>query len=83
MFNFNNLGVALDTNLKFYTSVTKGLKLKVKKFWGPITTFVDVIGENLVKEHGGFLRSPILNGAISHVPGTIFLYNIVALWEIL
>ena len=30
---FNNLGLALGTKLKFYTSVKKELKLKVRKFW--------------------------------------------------
>ena len=33
-FKFNNLGLALGTNLKSYNSVAKGLKLKVGKFWG-------------------------------------------------
>ena len=32
-FKFSNLGLALGTNLKFYTSVAKGLKLKFRKFW--------------------------------------------------
>ena len=32
-FKFNNLGLALGTNLTFYTSLSKGLKLKVIKFW--------------------------------------------------
>ena len=49
---FNNLGLALVTNLKFYTSVAKGWKLKVKKFWGLICTFLEVTGEKLVE---GFL----------------------------
>ena len=31
--------------LKLYTSVVKGLKLKVKKFWEIICTFVEVTGE--------------------------------------
>ena len=31
-FKFNNLEVALVMALKFYTSVAKGLKLKVRKF---------------------------------------------------
>ena len=31
-FKFNNLGLALDMALKFYTSVAKGLKLKVRMF---------------------------------------------------
>ena len=47
-FKFNNLGLALGTNLKFYTSLSKGLKLKVRKFWGLILTFVEVTGEKLV-----------------------------------
>ena len=38
--------------LKFYTSVEKGLKLKVKKFWWLIPTFLEVTGEKLV-ECGG------------------------------
>ena len=29
-FKFNNLGLTLGTNLKFYTSLSKGLKLKVR-----------------------------------------------------
>ena len=41
--------------LKFYTSVAKGLKLKVRKFCGLISTFVEVTGEKLV---GGFLAPP-------------------------
>ena len=46
-FKFNNLGLALGASLKFYTSVAKGLKLKVRKFWGLIPTFVEVTGEKL------------------------------------
>ena len=34
--------------LKFYTSVTKGLKLKVRKFQVSVLTFVEVTGEKLV-----------------------------------
>ena len=47
-FKFNNLGLALGTNLKFYASVAKGLKLKVRKFWGLTPTFVEVRREKLV-----------------------------------
>ena len=47
-FKFNNLGLVLGTNLKFYTSVSKGLKLKVRKFWGLIPPYVEGTGENLV-----------------------------------
>ena len=50
---FDNLGLVLGTDLKFYTSMTKGLKQKVRKFWGLIPTFVEVTGEKLV---GGGLK---------------------------
>ena len=66
-FKFNNLGLTLGTNLKFYTSVAKGLKLKVRKFWGLIPTFVEVTGEKLVGGGGGgFLPTSILN-RIKHI----------------
>ena len=58
-FKFNNLGLALGTNLKFYNSLSQGIKLKVRKFWGLILTFVEVTGEKLVE--GAFLAPPILN----------------------
>ena len=48
-FKFNNLGLALGVNLKFYTSVAKGLKLKIGKFWGLVPSFVEVTGEKLVE----------------------------------
>ena len=56
---FNNLGLALGTKLNFYTSVAKGLKLKARKFWGLIPTFVEVTGEKLVG--GGVCPPPFLN----------------------
>ena len=61
-FKLNNLvlGLALDTNFKFYTSLPKRLKLKVRKFWRLIPTFVEATGEKLVRE-GLFGPSPILN----------------------
>ena len=40
--------MALGTNLKFNTSAEKGLKLKVRKFWGLILTFAEVTEEILV-----------------------------------
>ena len=50
--------------LKFYTSVAKWLKLKVKKFCGLIFAFVEVTGKKLVGK--AFLLptnplTPILN----------------------
>ena len=43
--------MAVGTNLKFYASVAKGLKLKVTKFYGLISTFVGATGEKML---GGF-----------------------------
>ena len=56
MFKFNTLGLALGTNLKFYTSVAIVLKLHVKIFLGLIPTFVEVTGEKLVG--GGVFLTP-------------------------
>ena len=47
-FKFNNLGLALDTNFKLYSSLAKGLKQKVREFWGLIATFAEVTWEKLV-----------------------------------
>ena len=66
-FKFNNLGLALGTNLKFYTSLSKGLKLKVKKFWGLILTFVEVIGGKLV---GGLSTPPPILNRVKQSPET-------------
>ena len=55
MFKFNNLRQNLGIALKFYTSVAKGLKLKVRMFF----MFVEVTGEKLVG--GGGILAPFLN----------------------
>ena len=55
---FNNLGPTLGTNLNFYTSVAKGLKLKVRKLLGLISTFVEVTGEKLVGAGAAGYLSP-------------------------
>ena len=47
-FKFNNLGLTLGINLKFYFRVAKRLKLNVRKFWGLIPAFVEITGEKLV-----------------------------------
>ena len=57
-FKFNKLGLALGTNFKFYTSVAKVLKLKVRMVLRLNSTFVEVTGEKLV---GGPSLLPILN----------------------
>ena len=61
-FKFNNLGLVLCANLKFYTTVEKGLKLKVRKFWGLTPTFVEVTREKLVG--GPFCLPPSRIGLI-------------------
>ena len=45
------MGLALGVVLKFYTSVAKELKLKARKSWGLIPTFVEVAAEKLVGGH--------------------------------
>ena len=61
------MGLALDMALKFYTSVAKGLKLKVRKFWELTPIFVEITGEKLVggagggEGEGGLCGPPILN----------------------
>ena len=47
-FKLNNLGLALGKFLKFYNSVVKVLKLKVRTFWGISFLFVEVTKEELV-----------------------------------
>ena len=49
-FKFNNLGLELGMALKFYISVAKGVKIKVRMFWGLIPTFLEVSGGKLVVE---------------------------------
>ena len=60
-FKFNNLGLALDMNLKFYTSEAKGLKLKVRMFYGLVPTFVEVTGEKVAGDPLLPTLPPILN----------------------
>ena len=55
---FNNLGLALGMVLKFYTNMTKVVKISVSKFVGLVLTFVEVTGKKLVVE--AFLPSPLL-----------------------
>ena len=47
-FKFNDLRLALGKALKFDNSVENGLILKFRKFWGLLSTFVEVTGEKLV-----------------------------------
>ena len=48
---FSSLKLALGTNLKFYTNVAKGLRLKVRKFLRLIPMIVEVTGEKLSPPH--------------------------------
>ena len=56
-FKFNHLGLAVGKGFEGYTSVAKGLKLKSRKFWRLIPTFVEVSGKKLVGS-GEFLTHP-------------------------
>ena len=53
-FRFSNLELVLVIAFAFYSSVIKGLKLKVRKFLGLTPTFGEVAGRKLIEE-GGFL----------------------------
>ena len=44
---FNNQELALAIALKFYISATKGFRLKFRKFWELIPTFVEATIEKL------------------------------------
>ena len=48
LIKFNNFGLALCMIFKFYSSLTKAIKLQVKKFWRLILAFVEVTGEKMV-----------------------------------
>ena len=72
-FKFNNLGLTLGTNLKFYTSVAKGLKLKARKFWGLIPMFVEITGEKLV---GGPFSPPTPTPILNRVKQITFFLEI-------
>ena len=52
-FKFNNLGLTQGIALTFYTSVAKGLKLKVRKFRRLIRTFAEVTGKNILNRVKG------------------------------
>ena len=54
MREFNNLGLALGMTLKFYTSVSKGLR----RFWELSPTFVEVTWKKLVGMGGGLFAHP-------------------------
>ena len=58
----------LGRNLKFYTSVAKGLELKVRKFWELIPPFVEVTRKKLVgltfKKEYQLRRFPIVRNCI-------------------
>ena len=47
--------VMVGRNLRFYTSVAKGLKVKLRKFWGLIHTFVEVTEKKML---GGAFLAP-------------------------
>ena len=54
------MGLALGMGLKHYTSVTKRLKLKLRKSLGPILSFVEVAREKIGNDGrrgGGWVKS--------------------------
>ena len=53
-YKFNKLGLALVMALKFYISLAKGLKLKVRKFFGLFHTFTEDTREKVEGDSGVF-----------------------------
>ena len=80
-FKFDNFGLALVTALKFYTSVAKGLNLKVRMFCRLIPMFVEVTGEKLVR--GVFFPFPSRIRLIFHLSIVSVRSNIIWSLEIL
>ena len=74
VFKFNNLGLALAMTLTFYGSVVKESELKVIKFFGLISLFVEVTGEKLVRR-GAFL-SPLTSVGLKKCFGLLLPHNI-------
>ena len=68
-------------DLKFYTSVAKGLKVKARKFLGLIPTFVEVTGKKLAGVGGLFTPSLILN-SVQNNALTEILSDFISLYSI-
>ena len=61
--------------MKFYTSVAKGLKVKVIKFWGLVATFIEVTEEKTGSGgEGGFLPPPIPVLILNRVKAIFSIY---------
>ena len=60
-FRFNYLGLVLGMTSKYDSSLAKGLKLRVRKFWRLISTFKKPAGENVELECSFWPLPLILN----------------------
>ena len=67
---FNNLGLTQGVALKFFISMAKVWKLKVRKLWGLILTFVEIMGWKPVE---GLLANPSSIGLIQF----LFLFFLI------
>ena len=67
-FKFNNLTLALGTNLKFYTSVAKKFKLKVRMIGRLIPTFGEVSEEKLPSPEKGKKQLTLIYYLVTHYP---------------
>ena len=70
-FKFNNLGQTIGMNFSIYKSVMKWLKLKVRKFRGLVSTFVEVTREKQVGE--GVFWLPYLPPILNNVNPFLYL----------
>ena len=60
--------------MKFYSSVAKGLKVKVIKFWGLVATFIEVTEEKTGIGGRGFLPAPIPVLILNRVKAIFSIY---------
>ena len=65
-FKFNNLTLALGANLKFYTSMAKKFKLKVRMIWRLIHTFGEVSEEKLPPPEKGKKQLTLIYYLVTH-----------------
>ena len=75
-FKFNNSGLALGVTLKFYISVAKWLKLKVRKFLGLIFTLAQnlELGPVNTLKQSCFSQAKLLRSAfLQNSPGQLLL----------
>ena len=73
------MALTLGMVFKFYASVAKGLKLKVRKFWGLIPTFSEVYSVPVAVVISYWKDKPMSHASITNFVGTLLEYLIKTL----